>query len=162
MSARAEALADELQAVTDEVAQFIETVPDAGWQAYVPDDQCTVAALVCHIANSYNGMLANRIQPVVEGRDLAPLALEMLNAWNAQAAEIYAGASKELAREILAKNAAEAIAYIRTLDDDQLALTFEIATRPGPVSIEDFIAGGLIGHPRGHLASARVAAGMAE
>lgn len=162
MSARAEALADELQLATDDVAAFLEEVSPEGWLAFCEPEQCTVAALVCHIGNSYTGMMDHVIKPVVAGEERPPLDPEALHAWNAQAAQIYATASKDLAREVLAQHAPPVIAFVRGLSDEQLDTTFEAIFRPGPISIADMINGGLIGHPRGHLASARAASGLAE
>jgi hypothetical protein len=160
MSERAEALATELQRTIDEVDQFIDAVSDAGWQATCPGEQCTVAALICHIGNANTGMLHSIIKPVAEGAPRPTFSPEDLHRWNAQAAQEYAAASREQAREILRTASAPALAYVRGLSDAQLATSFDLAVRPEPVTLEAMIVHGLTGHPRDHLASARAAAGM--
>src|SRR4051812_47326981 len=87
MSSRAEQLAHELQQVTDEVAATIESMPDSAWQDRCEPEQCTVAALACHIADSYSGLLDGLVKPIVEGRDGPRFSPEDLARWNAAAAK---------------------------------------------------------------------------
>jgi DinB family protein len=162
MSERAAALADELQRAIDDVDQFIDDVSDDGWQATCPAEQCTVAALVCHIGNATTGMMNSIIKPVVEGTPRPTFSPDDLHRWNAEAAQQYATASREQARELLRAGSAPAIAYVRGLSDEQLASSFELPMRPEPITLEAMITYGLTGHPREHLASARSAAGMAD
>jgi uncharacterized damage-inducible protein DinB len=162
MSERAAALADELQRAIDEVDRFIDEVSDEGWQATCPGEQCTVAALICHIGNANTGMMDSLIKPVAEGTPRPAFSAEDLHRWNAQANQQFASATREQARELLRTGAAPAIAYVRGLTDEQLATTFDLPMRPEPVTLEAMVVHGLIGHPREHLASARAAAGMAE
>ncbi|MCA9864372.1 MAG: DinB family protein [Thermomicrobiales bacterium] len=159
MSERANALADALQLATDDVDRFIGEVSDEGWQATCPGEQCTVAALICHIGNAYTGMLDSIIKPVAEGAPRPEFSPEDLHRWNAQAAQMYAGASREQAREILRTASAPTISYVRGLSDEQLATSFDLPQRPEPVTVEAMVIHGLTGHPREHLASARAAAG---
>ena len=162
MSERANALADELQRATDEVDQFIDNVSDAGWQAICPGEQCTVAALICHIGSANTGMLHSIIMPVAEGTPRPEFSPEDLHRWNAGAAQQNAAASREQARDMLRSGSTPAIAYVRTLSDEQLATSFDLPMRPEPVTLEAMITYGLTGHPREHLASARAAAGMTD
>ncbi len=162
MSERAAALADELQRAIDEVDGFIDDVSDEGWQATCPDEQCTVAALICHIGNGNTGMLNSIIKPVAEGAPRPAFLPEDLHRWNAEAAQQYATASREQARELLRTASAPAIAYVRSLSAEQLTTSFDLPMRPEPITLEAMITYGLTGHPREHLASARSAAGMAD
>jgi hypothetical protein len=162
MSERAAALADELQRAIDEVDRFIDEVSDKGWQATCPGDQCTVAALICHIGNANTGMLNSIVRPVAEGTPRSTFSPEDLHRWNAEAAQQYAAASREQAREMLRTASVPAIAYVRGLSNEQLATSFDLPMRPEPVTLEAMIAYGMTGHPREHLASARAAAGMSD
>jgi hypothetical protein len=162
MSERAAALADELQRAIDEVDQFIDQVSDEGWQATCPDEQCTVSALICHVGNANTGMMDSIIKPVAEGTPRPTFSPDDLNRWNAHAAQLYASATREQARDLLRAGSAPVIAYVRGLSDEQLAASFELPMRPEPVTLEAMITYGLTGHPREHLASARAAAGMTE
>ena len=69
MGTRAEALADELQRVTDEVAAFVEAVPDEAWQRASAAKQCTVAALACHVADGYSNILDSLVKPITEEQE---------------------------------------------------------------------------------------------
>ena len=160
MSERAAALADGLQQATDDVDRFIEDVSDEGWQATCPGEQCTVAALICHIGTGNTGMLKSIVMSVAEGTSRPAFSPDDLHRWNAESALRNATASREGARAMLREGSAPAIAYIRTLSDAQLATTFELPMRPEPVTLDAMIEYGMIGHPREHLASARAAAGM--
>lgn len=162
MSERSEALADELQRAIDEVDGFINDVSDEGWQATCPGEQCTVAALICHIGNANTGMLNNIVRPVAEDTPRPTFSPEDLHRWNAEAAQQYASASREQAQELLRTASAPAIAYVRALSDEQLARSFDLPMRPEPVTLEAMITYGLTGHPREHLASARAAAEMTD
>ena len=86
MSERAKQLADELQQVTDEVAAFIAGIPDAAWQRTCAAEQCTVAALACHIADGYGPILESLVKPIAEGTEGPRYSMEQLAQWNTAAA----------------------------------------------------------------------------
>ena len=153
MSARAEQLADELQQVTDEVAAFIEGIPDEAWQRTCADEQCTVAALACHIADGYGPILEGLVKPIAEGTEGPRFSAEDLAQWNAAAAQENAAQPKTVVVERLRRNAPAAIAYVRSLRDEQLQRTGTLPFGGDPMTAEAVITHVLIGHPRGHLAS---------
>jgi hypothetical protein len=150
-------LADELQQVTDEVAAFIETAPAEVWQRLSPPEQCTVAALAYHIADSYNGVLDSLVKPIAEGREGPRFSQDDLARGNAAAAEQNATQPKSAALERLRTQAPPAIAYVRALSDEQLARSGTLPFGGDPMTAEAVIEHVLIGHPRGHLASMQAA-----
>ena len=87
MGDRAEQLAEELERVTDEVAAFVEAVPDEVWQRTCTAEHCTVAALACHIADGYSGILDSLVKPIAEGQEGPRFSQEDLAQWNAAAAK---------------------------------------------------------------------------
>jgi hypothetical protein len=151
-------LANELQQVTDDVAAFIEEAPDAVWQSLSAPEQCTVAALACHVADSYSGVLDSLVKPIAEGREGTRFGQEDLARWNAEAAATNAAQPKAAALERLRMQAPVAIAYVRALSDEQLARTGPLPFGGDPMTAEAVIEHVLIGHPRGHLASMQAAA----
>jgi uncharacterized damage-inducible protein DinB len=157
MSTRAEQLADELQQVTDEVVASIEAVPDAAWQRACADEQCTVAALACHIADGYSGVLDNLVKPIAEGQEGPRYSMEDLAQWNAAAAQENAAQPKEVALERLRAQAPVAIEYVRALSEAQLQRVGTLPFGGDPMTAEAVITHVLIGHPRGHLASIQAA-----
>lgn len=157
MSSRAEQLANELQQVTDEVTATIETVPDAAWQNRCPAEQCTVAALACHIADSYSGLLDNLVKPIVEGREGPRFSPADLARWNAAAAKENAAQPKAVVLERLRTQAPPVIAYLRDLSEADLQRSGAVPMGGDPMTAEAVITHVLIGHPRGHLASIQAA-----
>jgi hypothetical protein len=69
MSARTERLPEELERVTDEVAVFVEAVPDEAWQRACAAELFTVAGQGCHCADGYSCILDSLVKPIAEGRD---------------------------------------------------------------------------------------------
>ena len=157
MSDRSQRLAEELQQVTDEVAAFVEAVPDGAWHRACTAEHCTVAALACHIADGYSGILDSLVKPIAEGQEGPRFSQEDLARWNAAAAEANAAQPKEVALERLRTQAPPAIAYVRTLSDEQLARSGRLPFGGDPMTAEAVIEHVLIGHPRGHLASMQAA-----
>ncbi len=157
MSTRAEQLADELQQVTDEVVAFVEAVPDEVWQRTCTAEHCTVAALACHIADGYSGILDSLVKPIAEGQEGLRFSQEDLAQWNAAAAEANAAQPRAVALERLRTQAPPAIAYVRALSDEQLDRSGPLPFGGDPMTAEAVIAHVLIGHPRGHLVSMQVA-----
>jgi uncharacterized damage-inducible protein DinB len=153
MSTRAEQLADELQQATNEVAAYIERIPDEAWQHTCAAEQCTVAALACHIADGYGPILEGLVKPIAEGREGPRFTADDLAQWNAAAAQENAAQPKAVALERLRRNAPAAIDYVRSLSDDQLQRTGTLPFGGDPMTAEEVITHVLIGHPRGHLAS---------
>jgi uncharacterized damage-inducible protein DinB len=157
MSTRAEQLADELQQVTDEVATSIEGIPDEAWQRTCAAEQCTVAALGCHIADGYGGILDGLVKPIAEDQEGPRFTTDDLAQWNAAAARENAAQPKAVALERLRTQAPAAIAYVRSLSDEQLQRTGTLPFGGDPMTTEAVITHVLIGHPRGHLASMQAA-----
>ena len=153
MSTRAEQLADELQQVTDEVAAYIEGIPDEALQGTCAAEQCTVAALACHIADGYGPILEGLVKPVAEGTEGPRYSMEELAQWNAAAAQENAAQPKAVALERLRTQAPPAIDYVRALTDEQLQRTGTLPFGGDPMTAEAVIPHILIGHPREHLAS---------
>src|SRR3712207_1385536 len=116
MSERSQRLAEELQQVTDEVAAFVEVVPDERWQRTCTAEQCTVAALACHIADGYRPIVDELVRPIAEGQKALRFSLEDL----ADVAQETAAQSKAVVLARLRAHAPAAIAYVRGLSDAQL------------------------------------------
>jgi uncharacterized damage-inducible protein DinB len=157
MSERSQQLADELQQVADEVAAFVEAVPDEVWQRTCTAEHCTVAALACHIADGYSNILDSLVKPIAEEQEGPHFSQEDLAQWNAVAAEANATQPKVVALERLRTQAPPAIAYVRSLSDQQLDRSRSLPFGGDPMTAEAVIAHILIGHPRGHMASMQAA-----
>ena len=158
MGTRAAALANELQQVTDEVAAFVEAAPDEAWQRACAAEQCTVAALACHIADGYSNILDSLVKPIVDGREGPRFAMEDLAQWNAAAAAANAAQPQAEALERVRTQAPPVIAYVRGLSDEELGRSGALPFGGEPMTAEAVIEHVLVGHPRGHLSSMQAAA----
>ena len=157
MSDRAAQLADELQQVTDDVIAFVEAAPEEAWQRACAAEQCSVAALACHIAGGYGLLVDNLVKPIAEGREGPRFSSEDLAGWNAAAAAENTTQSKAVALERLRTQAPPAIAYVRGLRDEELQGSGPLPFGGDPMTADAVIEHILIGHPRGHLASMQAA-----
>lgn len=158
MSDRAQALADRFEAANDDVIAFVEGVSDEGWGATCPGEQCTVAALACHVGASHDGLVMALVRPIAEGTPGPSFTGEALDAMNAENARDNAAASKEQALALLREGGARAAAYLRGLDDAQLDRSGPLPFSPEPMTAAAVIEAVLIGHPVQHLASMQAAA----
>lgn len=158
MSDRAQSLADALAAATDEVIAFAAAATDDVWARTCPGEQCTVAALACHLGFSTGGILDHMIAPTAEGREGVSFSQDALDAWNAQNAKDNATQSREFAIAVLREQGDRAVAYVRALSDEQLDRTRSMPFSPDPVSAAALIEMVLVGHPQMHLASMRAVA----
>jgi hypothetical protein len=68
------------------------------------------------------------------------------------------GLQKAVAVERLRRNAPAAIAYVRSLRDEQLQRSGTLPFGGDPMTAEAVITHVLIGHPRGHMTSIQTAA----
>jgi uncharacterized damage-inducible protein DinB len=157
MSARAAQLADDLQQVTNDVIAFVEAAPEEAWQRECVAEQCSVAALACHIAGGYGLLVDNLVKPIVEGREGPRFSVEDLAGWNAAAAAENATQPKAAALERLRTQAPPAIEYVRDLRDEDLQRSGPLPFGGDPMTAEAVIEHILVGHPRGHLASMQAA-----
>jgi hypothetical protein len=155
MSARAEELATRLEAVNHDAIDAVlnangnlgRPCPDEGW---------TAAAVGAHIGYSYPGIVEGLIKPIVAGREVRPFSLADFDAPNAEQAAANAAMPRDQLLALLRDNGASAVAYVRSLSDDDLD---RLTTRPmlgdRPLTAGQVIEMVLIGHAAGHGRSLR-------
>ena len=158
MSERATHLAEQTDDAINQTIAFVEGVPDAKWTALCEPEQCTVAALASHIANSATGVLNYLVKPVAEGAPLTPITPEQIHAGNAENARKNASRSKADVLADLRANGAEARSYVRGLSDEELQRSAVLFFQPEPVTADFIIENVLVNHSLGHLESMRAAA----
>ena len=161
MATRAQALAERFEQASDAVIAAAEGLSDAQWQAYCAAEQCTVAALVCHIA-AVHQVGAEWVRTVAAGGSLPPVTMAMVDEQNAQLAAENAHCDKAEAIERVRRGRAEAAALIRGLGDEELDYETPFTLFGGaPVSAQSLIERILITDPVTHLPSLRAAAAQA-
>jgi hypothetical protein len=154
-SARAQALADRLEQTNQEVIELVAAA-NGNLSATCPVEGWTAAAVGSHIGFGHTGIADNLIKPIVEGREVPPFKMSDFNEGNATHAREHAAMPQEQVLALLRENGAAAVAYVRSLSDDDLDRTTVLPVMGDePVTAERVIEMVLIGHPRAHGASLR-------
>ena len=124
-----------------------------------PAERCTVAALACHVADTY-ALGADWVRKVLAGEPLPPVTADTVDQVNAQgfARDAYRTRRETLAR--LRRHGAEATEVLRSLGDADLDRTSPFTLFGGPMtSVGEMIERVLIADPESHLRSIRAAIG---
>lgn len=158
MHARAHDLADRFDEARGAVVDTIASYSEEQLRTFCEPEQCTVAALACHVGLAH-ALVAGWVEAIVAGQPLPELTMAMVDAANAKTARQYANASREEALALLRRNGDAASALVRGLSDEQLdhEASFSLfgGTPVTPAMLIDLV---LIGDPRQHLPSIRSAA----
>jgi uncharacterized damage-inducible protein DinB len=159
MSDRADALARRFEEANQELLTVTESLSDAQWHTYIADEQCTIAAVVHHVAVAYPFEM-RAFTAIANGTPIASLTWESLAHSNAADARTHANCDRSETLAILTHNAAEAAAAVRTLTDDHLARTgCYLETLPA-LTVDQWLRHILVGHITSHLASIRATLGL--
>lgn len=155
MAGRAEAYANQIEALSAEVASFVESVDDAGWTAVVPADGRPLNVLIDHISVS-GPLVYSLVEMVMSGQPLPPLTQDDIHGGNAQHASERASVTKADVLEGLRSNLQTVAAKTRALSDDALdtSVAFSLS-ESGQITPAEIIEHIVIGHTRGHLEQAR-------
>src|ERR1041384_6069646 len=121
MPDRATALAQRLEEGASALAAFAGTLSDAEWRRpFGATDQRTIGVIVHHAASIYPVEI-QLAQLLAAGKPVTGVTWAAGAEVNANHANENAGATKEAALELLARNSAQAAAAIRALGDAELA-----------------------------------------
>jgi hypothetical protein len=154
-SARAQALADRLEQVNQDVIGLVAGA-NGNLSATCPVEGWTAAAVGSHIGFGHVGIADNLIKPIVEGREVQSFKMSDFNEGNAKHAREHGAMPADQVLALLRENGARAVEYLRSLSDDDLDRTTVLpAMGDEPVTAEQVIEMVLIGHPRAHGASLR-------
>jgi hypothetical protein len=157
MEGNVQQLARRFEAANRDVIIAIEGAPDTQLGQFCAGEQCTVAALGCHVAEVHrvasewiHGILTSEAWPAVTMGDIDRV--------NAEAAIRNAACSKEEVLDRLRDHGAEATAHVRSLRDEDLDRCAPFPLFGGEtMTVRTFIERVLIGDPIAHLASIRAA-----
>src|SRR5919204_4521433 len=116
MSAKAEALAKQFEAKVQEATAVLDKLSDAEWKKVTAAEKWSVGVTAHHVAMSHAG-IAGLLKSVASGQHKASMTMDDLHAMNAQHAKDFANVSKAETIALHKKNAAEAAAAVRGLDD---------------------------------------------
>jgi hypothetical protein len=151
---RAESLADQFEAVTNEAIREIQNCSDAKWKSTTPNDGRTVNVVAHHIASG-DRPISELVAAIAYGKPMPPITLEMIDQGNAQHAIQFANVTKDETIALLRQNSAPAASAVRGMTDEQLDKTGDLFGNAW--TAEEAIQRILIGHVQGHLESIRAA-----
>jgi len=158
MGQRTSALADQFEQAITDFAETIQQIPDDKWQAVSGPEGWTVAATAQHVSGQFP-LEMEYITAIAEGRPLPSYSWDDINGKNDGRATKNSAVSKADVLKELREGGSSTATYLRSLSDEQLDRTGELALAGGAtVNTQALIEGGvLIDHVRGHLASIRAA-----
>jgi hypothetical protein len=154
MGARSEALAKQFVAKAQEVVAVLEKLSDADWTKVTAAEKWTVGVTAHHMASALEAV-AGRLRAVVSGQPRGLFTRAMLDEMNATHAKEHAHCTRAETIALFRQGAAAAAAVVRGLRDEQLATSATVFTDAPPMTAEQLIAGGLIGHIDAHVGSIR-------
>ena len=158
MGAKAEALAKQFEAKVQEATSVLEKISDADWKKVTQGEQWPVGVTAHHLAQSHAG-IAGLIKSLASGQHTASISMDDINAGNAKHAKDFANVAKAETVALHKKNAAEAAAIVRGLDDAALGRSASALKGMPPMTTEQAVVGILIGHLDDHLGSIRKTVG---
>jgi hypothetical protein len=154
MGAKSEVLAKQFEAKAQAAAAEVEKLSDADWKKVTEAEKWTVGVTAHHLAGAFEPV-AGIVTSIVSGQSMGNFTTGMLDEMNAQHAREHANCTKAETVALLKKGAATAATVVRDLSDEQLAKSGTVFTDAPPMSAEQLVMAGLIGHMDGHLGSIR-------
>jgi DinB superfamily len=158
MGARSEALAKQFEARVQEAVAVLEQLSAADWNTVTEAEKWTVGVTAHHLASGLEPV-AGIVRTIVSGQSRGTFTRAMLDELNARHAQAHAHCTKAETIALLQSGAAAAAAVVRGLHDDQLATSGTVFTDAPPMTAEQLITAGLIGHIDAHFGSIRKTVG---
>ena len=160
MTDRTTALAERLEEGARALAQFASTLTDAEWnRPFGTTDKRTIGVIVHHVASIYP-LEIQLAQLLAAGKPVTGVTWDVVAEVNAGHAKENAGATKEAALELLARNSVQAAAAIRALSDAELAEAAPVSLYgDAPLTCQFFLEDHAVRHSYHHLAKIRKALG---
>ena len=160
MTDRTTALAERLEEGARALAQFASTLTDAEWnRPFGTTDKRTIGVIVHHVASIYP-LEIQLAQLLAAGKPVTGVTWDVVADVNAGHAKENAGATKEAALELLARNSVQAAAAIRALSDAELAEAAPVSLYgDAPLTCQFFLEDHAVRHSYHHLAKIRKALG---
>ncbi len=156
-TARANALAERLEAGAQALAALAETLTDAQWQTRLPKDGRKVGVVVHHVANMYP-LEIQLAQALAAGNPITGVTWNDVHAVNAAHAAEQDGVTKARALEALRVNSAAAAAAIRALSDAELDRASTVSLNDdAPLTCQFFLEDHAVRHSYHPLAGIQAA-----
>ena len=154
MGAKSEVLAKQFEVKAQAAAAEVEKLSDADWKKVTEAEKWPVGVTAHHVAGAFEPV-AGIVTSIVSGQSMGNFTTGMLDEMNAKHAKEHAGCTKAETAALFKKGAVTAAAVVRGLSDEQLSKSGTVFTNAPPMSAEQLIMAGLIGHIDEHLSSIR-------
>ena len=138
-------LADRFEAANNDFIRKLEALRPEQWAMTCEETGWPVNVTAHHVAES-TGALTQIIGGVASGADLPGITSEMLDQINAEHAQRAATVTRDETVQLARTNGAQAVQTLRSLGDEQLLNTMNVASMGGSVSAEWIAENVLIGH----------------
>jgi predicted enzyme related to lactoylglutathione lyase len=158
VNARIEAFVTQFEAKVKESVGLVERLSDADWRKVTAAEKWPVGVTAHHVATALEP-IAGMIAGVASGQVPGNFSSAMLDEMNAQHAKDFANCTRAETIALLQKGAVTGAATVRGLKDEQLATRATVLTDAPPMSVEELIMGGLLGHIDDHFGSIRKTVG---
>jgi hypothetical protein len=158
MGARSEAFAGQFEAKAQEAVAVLEQLSAADWNKVTEAEHWTVGVTAHHLASALESV-AGMVSAIVSGQLRGTFTRAMLDELNARHAQEHAHCTKAETIALLKRGVAAAAVMVRGLPDDQLATSGTVFTDAPPMTAEQLITSGLIGHIDAHFGSIRKTVG---
>jgi hypothetical protein len=160
MGAKTEALARQFEEKARAAVATLEKLGDAEWKRVTTAEKWTVGVTAHHLAGGLE-VVAGIVTGIVSGAPpRGDFTRAMLDEMNAQHAKEHADCTRAETLTLFQKGAAKAFAVVQGLSDDQLAKSGTVFTDAPPMTAEQLIMLGLVGHIDDHMGSIRKTIGM--
>jgi PhnB protein len=155
---RSEALARELETKARDAVATLQQLSEADWRKVTQGEKWPVGVTAHHYAGVLEA-IAGMIDTVASGRPFESFTPGLIDEMNARHAPDNAACTRAETIELFQKGVGVAAATIRRLSDEQLGRSAKVMSTMPPMTVEQLIAGGLLGHMDEHIGSIRKTVG---
>ena len=158
MGTKTEELARQFEVKSRDALATLEKLGEADWKKVTEAEKWPVGVTAHHLASVLEPV-SSMIKAVAARQAPGDLSMELIHEMNAQHAKDFAGCTRAETIELHRKGSATAAATIRGLSDADLATGGTVLKGLPPMTAEQLIAGGLLGHIDEHYGSIRKTVG---
>lgn len=147
-----EALVQQFNKLNGELLLFVEKCDAASWNKVTLAEGWPVCVTARHIGVSHYPVI-EWVQMIVQGNPLPPVVMNTVDQLNAQHAKDHWTCSKQEVVELLRRNHAKVIAYLKTIHDTDLERRSYLKLFDVDVSAAQLFTAILLNSAAAHLAS---------
>jgi uncharacterized protein (TIGR03083 family) len=160
MRTKTAALARQFDDKARDALTTLAKLGDADWRKVTTAEKWTVGVTAHHLAGALEAVAGIVTQIVSGAPSRGNFTRAMLDEMNAQHAKEHAGCTKAETLALFEKGSAAASAVLRGLTDDQLVKSGTVFSDAPPMTTEQLITLGLLGHVDDHMGSIRKTVGV--